>query len=90
MEAAYFKNDDATYEQWLRDHPEGHVFNHFGGSDESLNVVHKASCRHLSRIEHQGARTAVEKVCALNYFDLLDEIRKIRGESGWTQCSACR
>lgn len=84
-----FRNDEKGYREWLDGQPGGFVFNHFGGSDPTMNVLHKAACVHLRRPHDRGRRTAVPKVCSTAYFELLERISHDCGPKGWTQCAAC-
>ena len=60
---AKFRDDERGYSAWLDANPRGFVFNHFGGSVASDNVVHRANCSFLRRDVDAGARTTCEKVC---------------------------
>ena len=84
-----FTSDDAAYEEWLRLHPRGHVFNHFGGANDRDNLIHTARCRTLSSISQPGQKTAVPKLCSDSYFDLLEEVGRLRPGKGWRICSIC-
>ncbi|MBO8172266.1 MAG: hypothetical protein H0Z33_10280 [Bacillaceae bacterium] len=86
-----FKNDDRAYEKWLRKHPDGYVFNHFGGPDSrsSENKVHAAGCRHLLRKQDEGKRTATyAKVCSSDLDELLAYVKEVRRDS-WSYCKNC-
>lgn len=86
-----FYLDEPAYAAWMREHPDGFVFNHFGGSDAAMNVVHLADCRTLRRSADTGARTRVAKICGLRREEVEAEATRLRGGAdGWRWCGTCR
>jgi hypothetical protein len=85
-----FHLNEAGYEVWLRRHPDGFAFNHFGGRDPAYNVLHRASCPHLHRPKDEGARTNVPKLCSDDRRELEAAATAVRrGRDGWKHCSTC-
>ena len=77
------EEENDRYHDWRREHPDGYVFNHFGGLIGEENIIHRASCYYLNR-----TNTNVEKVCSTDLEKLVDYVKSIRGNS-WTYCSVC-
>ncbi len=85
-----FEGDESGYAAWLRAHPHGYVFNHFGGSDARYNVLHRADCSWLARAVDEGRRTVVEKVCSEDITAIAKEANRLRAEEkGWKACATC-
>jgi hypothetical protein len=84
-----FKDDERGYQRWLRTHPRGFVFNHFGGSSPDDDLMHTSRCDHLYRYEDHGRRTRVEKVCSDDLRELEAWADAERGRSGWRRCETC-
>jgi hypothetical protein len=86
----HFKGREREYRRWLRAHRlDGYVFNHFMGTNEHDNLLHKADCDHLWRPEDEGRRTAVEKVCSTDRAGLEARLNALRGRDGWRRCGTC-
>ncbi len=85
-----FHCDEEGYAAWLSDNTDGFVFNFFGGSDGYgyMNVIHRASCRHLHRPKDEGRRTVYEKRVSRNLESLIEHVEQLRGNS-WKRCGAC-
>jgi hypothetical protein len=81
-----FHKDETGYEQWLRDNEQGYVLNHFGTAE--MNKMHHASCRYLFTTRHAGSRTNYEKICSLNYNELVLEANRIT-KNEWGKCKSC-
>jgi hypothetical protein len=84
-----FHDDEPRYAAWLRDHPDGFVFNHFGGSDPAYNVIHPSACPHLHRAGDEGRRTVYAKLCSPDLAELERKLRALRGPGGWVRCGRC-
>ena len=84
-----FSDDEAGYAAWLAEHPDGFVFNHFGGPHAADNVIHQASCRHLHRAVDAGRRTVQEKLVAADLRELTSRVNQVRGRGGWKLCDWC-
>jgi hypothetical protein len=84
-----FKNDEAGYRDWRNDHPDGYVFNHFGGTDAANNVLHRSTCRFLSREKDEGARTVYEKWCSEDEQELANHANTTLATGMWHRCTAC-
>jgi hypothetical protein len=86
----YFKNNDYGFEHWLRDTPNGYVFNDFSGPNLREKLLHRADCR-LIRNPGSISKTCIRKVCSPNLFELADWIDKSRGPEGegYTPCPCC-
>lgn len=85
-----FHLDEDGYIAWLGGHPDGFVFNHFGGRNAADNIVHRASCVFLHRPQDEGVRTHVRKVCADDLEAVEDAATELRGgDGGWKHCGAC-
>lgn len=85
----FCKNEEG-FSKWLLANPDGFVFNFFGGADGLgyMNVVHRASCRHLHRPKDEGRRTVYEKRVSNNLLFLIAHVEQLRGDS-WKRCGAC-
>ena len=85
-----FSKNEEGYSKWLLGNPDGFVFNYFGGADGLgyMNVVHRASCRHLHRPKDEGRRTVYEKRVSSNLESLILHVKQLRGDS-WKRCGAC-
>ena len=85
-----FLDDEDGYAAWLSANRNGFVFNHFGGRNSDMNVVHRSSCRHLHRSADVGERTRYEKICNDDLDDLLAVVNQIRVDvGGWKYCGSC-
>lgn len=85
-----FQHKERAYDAWRSANPTGFVFNHFEGKNENFNVVHRATCAHLSRAKDDGARTVIEKICSVSRAELEVVASMLRGgASGWKRCGAC-
>ena len=85
-----FCKNETGYSTWLLANPDGFVFNFFRGADGLgyMNVVHRASCRHLHRPKDEGRRTVYEKRVGKNLVFLIAHVEQLRGDS-WKRCGAC-
>ncbi len=83
-----FSDDETAYSEWLAEHPDGFVFNHFGGPP-AFNVIHRARCGHLHRTDNEGRRTAVEKLAATGLREMVSRVKQIRGSGQWKFCADC-
>ncbi len=84
-----FHNQEEAYSKWLQDHPEGYVFNHFRGSNDNNNILHRAKCKSLHLKHNEGRRTVYEKVCSTDLEELISCIPTVRPEGGWRRCNTC-
>jgi len=85
-----FENQESEYEDWLRAHTEGFVFNHFAGSNPADDVIHRSSCSFLHRERDAGARTGYAKICSDDLAEVEAEATSLRGgRDGWVRCSVC-
>jgi hypothetical protein len=96
--ARYFRNDDAGYLRWLRDHPGGFVVNTMRGVSPSYMVLHRATCPSISEYpsgSEPGAFTERQysKACGESVEDLSTWVRANgRPDGTFTSvaCSHCR
>jgi hypothetical protein len=88
---AYFKNDDYGFKRWLRDNPDGYVYNDFGGSNIAHKKLHSSQCRLLQSVYGLDGGTNVRKVCSSDLDELVEWADKFRGPEGegYTPCSTC-
>jgi hypothetical protein len=84
-----FYKDEARYEEWLRRHSDGFVFNHLGGREPGDNILHRASCPHLHRPSDEGVRTNVRKICADDQRELEATADAVQGRGAWKGCGIC-
>ncbi len=84
-----FSDDEPGYAAWLAAHPDGFVFNHFGGHHAAYNVIHQASCRHLHRAVDSGRRTVIEKLVSTDLRELTSRVNQVRGLGAWKFCNGC-
>ena len=84
-----FQNNEDVYSAWLSQNADGFVFNFLGGTDGYgyMNIVHRASCRHLHRPKDEGRRTVYEKRVSKNLDSLIAHVEQLRGDS-WKLCGA--
>lgn len=83
-----FKDNESAYDAWRSQNSNAYIFNHFGGNDPKMNVLHLASCVWLNREKDQGRRTAYEKVCSKDFEELRNKVEELRGRR-WQRCSHC-
>jgi hypothetical protein len=83
-----FRDDENSYAEWLSQHQNGYVFNHFGGSNARYNKLHNANCRYLNRPQDEGVRTRIEKICAADLNELKQCVEELCGRS-WEYCRSC-
>lgn len=89
-----FTDDDAGYLRWLANHPNGFVLNIEQGERPEYTVLHRATCRSISRSRDDGAYTSrnYKKVVS----DELADIRAYAKSMGRTdgsfsrQCGLCK
>ena len=94
MVVVVFDNGDASYAQWLHDHPRGFVLNTRRRSDPEYMVLHKAACRTVSKATRQMDQNPFTgkgyiKVCAENPDALLVWIRQEGGVGFSKRCALC-
>jgi hypothetical protein len=67
-----FKDRDADYLEWCRDHPSGFVVNTTRSSSPSYMKLHRASCWTVIRLFGRGRQLTGPyiKVCAMSRQDL--------------------
>jgi hypothetical protein len=70
-----FEDDDASYERWLEQHPDGYVLNSRRSPTRSYLKLHRATCHHI-RVLHPGysrwTTGAYIKICADGRDELAD------------------
>jgi hypothetical protein len=62
-----FENDDAAYEHWLAEHPDGYVLNSRRTPTPSYLKLHSATCHHITKLRpgySQWTSGEYIKVCA--------------------------
>ena len=90
MPVKHFRDDEDSYAAWLLAHPDGFVFNHFGGRNGGMNVIHRASCSFLHRPTDEGRRTRIEKICSDKLDHLVTVVDRLRvNAGGWKRCGIC-
>ncbi len=68
-----FDNDEAGYLKWVGTHPDGFVLNVPRQRNMAPNMMHRASCKHITTSERTNYTTTdYFKVCATNRQELLD------------------
>ena len=90
MPVIHFRDDEDSYAAWLSANPDGFVFNHFGGRDGGMNIIHRASCSFLQRSMDEGRRTRNEKICSDDLDHLVAVVDRLRVDAGgWKRCGNC-
>lgn len=86
-----FKNDDKGYLNWIRDNPNGYVYNDFGGADVTYKKLHRADCKLLHNIPPRWKKTSYRKICCSNFYELVNWLKENRGpqDTGFSFCMAC-
>lgn len=74
-------NDDRRFQEWMRSHPRGFVFNHFRGGNPVYNLLHQLPCPSFQR----QANAAVEKFCSTDRASIVRTIKEHRGDN-WQLC----
>ncbi len=93
--AIVFEGDDVGYLEWLSAHPEGYVLNtRRPNGDPDYIVLHRATCRHISRGTHRhGAWTERKylKICAISLSELQSVAQRFGSRDGSFSkaCSFC-
>ena len=89
-EIKIFRNDDAGYEQWLKE-AGGYVYNDFGGRKVEYKKLHRSSCRQLHNVKPGQKKTSVPKICSCEGSKLLQYLEQERGSKGigYSPCSYC-
>lgn len=77
-----FSDDETACSEWLAEHPDGFVFNHFGGPP-AFNVIHRARRGRLHRTDSEGRRTAIGKPAAAGPREMVSRVKQIRGSGRW-------
>lgn len=77
-------NADLLYKIWCVENKRGYIFNHFGGDDPRLNVIHRVDC---SKLDFTGKRTTIRKVCSSSLEQLMQYADASHGLDRWTFCS---
>jgi hypothetical protein len=73
MTVVIFRDDDASYESWLRSHPEGWVVNARSRPAASYVQLHRARCGSISQLQHGHTTWTTGgyiKVCAASAHEL--------------------
>lgn len=84
-----FQNDEQGYEAWLDAHPDGWVFNHFGGGNPTYNKLHHLPCHYINTPSQQGRWTIYSKICCTEEDCIRETVRELRGDR-WQFCSCAR
>lgn len=88
-----FSEDDVGYTGWIKDHPNGFVLNVRSAPSQSYAVLHRTSCRSISRVRDNGAHTGrgYRKVTADTVDELRHYLRSLDGDDGSfsATCSVC-
>ncbi|MCI0782017.1 MAG: hypothetical protein J4N93_12045 [Chloroflexi bacterium] len=81
----FYRPTDPRAEQqfraWMRENPQGYVFNHFGGTNPRYNCLHRLPCRGLNR-----ANAGVRKICCTSRTSVEQRIAELRDPGGWGEC----
>jgi hypothetical protein len=75
--AIFFRKDEQGYLNWLAEHPDGYVVNTYPENHSRYMVLHRATCRFISRYARNAAPGAFAerqyaKACASNWDDICD------------------
>lgn len=66
-----FRNDDAGYRQWLKDHPNGFVVNSERIPNPSYLILHRATCYYISNDTTRNyTTTSYIKTCSEDLAEL--------------------
>ncbi len=91
MQIIEFKDDDAAYMEWSRNHQDGLVLNVSNNFKEIM--LHKPLCSHISTYDHRIDKdvgfTKNMKVCAMT----VDELENWAGRNGdgiSNRCQNCK
>lgn len=91
-----FDGDDAAYQEWLANNPQGYVVNVRRNLTPSYMVLHKSNCDFIcnqKRMAQKGGFTerAYLKICSNEINDLREWIRRHgRNDGGFSkECSKC-
>ncbi len=84
-----FHKDEDGYLAWHAAHPNGFVFNRFGGTNPAYNVLHNSKCVFLWRECDEGTRTVVEKWCSPIEAELAEQADSVLGHGMWKKCGVC-
>lgn len=95
LEAIFFREEEAAYQEWLASHPDGWVLNTKRTPDSRYLILHRAHChtineyrQHEGRAAFTGGRYA--KVCAEHPSALLSWVKQ-RGFDTFTGfCTSCK
>jgi len=94
MPVKVFIDDEAGYQQWLRNHPKGFVVTTVRDISANYMSLHQATCRMISKYMKNMSSDAFTgkgyiKACSLSTCDLLQWIAD-NGGTGFTKiCSIC-
>ena len=82
-----FHHDEPGYERWIAEHPEGWVFNNFGGGNQTYNKLHHLPCWNINKPSQRGRWTVYEKLCCPDRECIGRTIAQRRGpEDTWENC----
>lgn len=92
-----FAKDDASYQAWLKQHPDGYVINTPRGKPASYMVLHTARCSKIgdyNKMARPGGFTERDyiKICATDVASLRAWVRRHgRPDGSFTSiCSICK
>ena len=83
-----FHHQEQAYETWSRTHPQGFVFNQFGGGNPTYNKLQSnVNCSALTRASDAGSPTVCPKVCCDSLACIEATADQLRGgRHNWERC----
>ena len=67
-----FDNDEDEYLKWVFSHPYGFAINVPKDGHSAPNMLHKASCTHITTAHKNYTTTSYKKLCSTNRQELVD------------------
>lgn len=83
-----FDNNEQGYLRWINAHPNGYVVNMPKDGRSWPNMLHRASCPHISTAHKNYTTTSYKKLCSESRAELEVSVRD--ATNGFQECKHCK
>lgn len=83
-----FENDETGYLQWVNENPDGFVINSPKQPGSFPEMLHRASCAHITTDRHTNyTTTSFKKICSLDRQELVEWAKT---SDNFQECQSCK
>ena len=83
-----FENDEEAYLNWVFSHPNGFVINTPKSGRGYPNMLHRATCIHITTAHKNYTTTIYKKACSMNRQELVNSYKD--AANGFAGCRHCK